>query len=86
MVFYLAARDPISGPIWMDLADHPYALVAKLRHELYYGDPQKAKNKLNGILQDEGFGDGLSRGQYPGGRDLCFITGILTGRVWSFVT
>ncbi len=53
MVFYLAARDPISGPIWMDLADHPYALVAKLRHELYYGDPQKAKNKLNGILQDE---------------------------------
>ena len=53
MVFYLAARDPISGPIWMDLADHPYALVAKLRHELYFGDPQKAKNKLGGILQDE---------------------------------
>ncbi len=27
--------------------------MAKIRHELYYGDPQKAKNKLNGILEDE---------------------------------
>ena len=65
MVFYLAAKDPMSGPIWMDLADHPYALVAKLRNELYYGDPQKAKNKLNGILQDDGL-----LNEYPEARIL----------------
>jgi serine/threonine protein kinase len=53
MVFYLAARDRLSGGIWEDYGDHPYAQVAKIRHELYYGDPQIARDKLNRILRDE---------------------------------
>lgn len=53
MIFYLAARDRLSGAIWVDYKDHPYAQVAKIRHELYYGDPQMARDKLNSILRDE---------------------------------
>ena len=53
MVFYMAAKDPISTPIWHDHANHPYAQVAKIRNELYHGDSQLAKDKLGGLLEDE---------------------------------
>lgn len=53
MVFYLAARDRLSGRIWEDYGDHPYALVARIRYELYFGDPQRAKDELGLILENE---------------------------------
>ena len=52
MVFYLAARDRLSGTVWEEYGNHPYALVAKIRHELYFGDSIVAKDKLGEILQD----------------------------------
>jgi predicted Ser/Thr protein kinase len=51
-IFYLAAKDRLSGPVWKEYGDHPYARIAKIRYELYYGDPVVAKDKLGKILED----------------------------------
>ena len=49
-VFYNAAKDPLSGQLFKQAGGHPLMVVAKMRYQLYYGDPAQAQNQLNKLL------------------------------------
>jgi serine/threonine protein kinase len=49
-VFYNAARDPLSGGIFKQASIHPLMVVAKMRYQLYYGDPALAQTQLDKLL------------------------------------
>lgn len=49
-VFYNAAKDPLSGAFFKQIGQHPLMVVAKIRYQLYYGDPALAQTQLDKIL------------------------------------
>ena len=50
---YKAARDPMSARGLERNSDNPIMRIAPIRHELYNGDPQIAKNALGKILEQD---------------------------------
>jgi hypothetical protein len=49
-VFYNAARDPLSGVLFKQASIHPLMVAAKIRYQLYYGDPVLAQTQLGKLL------------------------------------